>query len=240
MKYEVILFDVDDTLLDFGISQQNALQHTFMAFSLPTGMTDYAPLYKEISNGLWRELEQGRITLSELKVERFRRLFEARQLEIDADAFNNMYLDSLGKQIHPLPGAIELCERLMDYRLAVITNGFTDVQKARFSHPPFDHTFEQLIISEETGFQKPQIEIFDYAFAKLHITDKSKVLMVGDSLTSDVQGGINYGIDTCWFNPHGKENTLGITPTYEIRDLMDVLSIVGETRNNNIYANKIV
>lgn len=227
MKYEIILFDVDDTLFDFSMSEREALHKTFEEFGLPTGLADYEANYKEISKVLWRDLEQGLTTLSELGVERFRRLFLVHDLEINADMFNSIYLGYLGKETHLVQGAIELCDNLTDCRLAIITNGFTDVQTSRIGSSPLSNTFEHIIISEEAGFQKPEKGIFDYAFSKLHPADKSKVLIVGDSLTSDIQGGINYGIDTCWFNPHLKENNIGIQPTYEIRKLTDLIKIIG-------------
>lgn len=226
MKYEIILFDVDDTLFDFGMSEEKALHNTFVKFGLPKGMTDYRADYKEISKGLWGDLEQGRITLSELGVERFKRLIAKHKLDISAEVFSNSYLEYLGKETHLIQGAVELCGRLTDYRLAIMTNGFTAVQTARIENSPLRNTFEYIIMSEEAGFQKPDIGIFDYAFSKLQITDRAKVLIVGDSLTSDIQGGINYGIDTCWFNPHLKENKLDIKPTYEIRKLLDLLNIL--------------
>lgn len=227
MKYEIILFDVDDTLLDFGISEKKALHEVFLEFGLPTGVKDYAGCYQEISEVLWRDLEQGLIDLSNLGVERFKRLFLKHGLDIDADVFSRAYLGHLGKEIHLMPGAIEVCEKLGGCRLAIITNGFTTVQTARIGGSPLCNTFETLIVSQEAGFQKPDRGIFDYAFSKLKITDKSKALIVGDSLTSDIQGGLNYGMDTCWYNPQQKGNNLGIKPTYEIRKLTDLLEIVG-------------
>ncbi|MGF9978071.1 YjjG family noncanonical pyrimidine nucleotidase [Viridibacillus arvi] len=226
MKYEIILFDVDDTLFDFSKSEKNALHKTFVEFGLPTGLVDYEATYKEISMMLWRDLEQGLITLPKLGVERFKRLFHTHDLEIHADKFSSVYLGYLGKEIHPIQGAVEVCDNLSGCRLSIITNGFKDVQISRIGGSPLSNTFEHIFISEEIGFQKPEKGIFDYAFSKLQITDKEKVLIVGDSLTSDIQGGINYGIDTCWFNPHFKENKIGIKPTYEIHELADLLNIV--------------
>jgi 2-haloacid dehalogenase len=228
MKYEIILFDVDDTLFDFSMSEREALHKAFVEFGLPTGLAEYEANYKEISKVLWRDLEQGLTTLSELGVERFRRLFLAHELEINADTFNSIYLGYLGKETHLVQGAVELCDNLAGCRLAIITNGFTNVQTSRIGSSALCNTFEHIIISEEAGFQKPEKGIFDYAFSKLQITDKTKVLIVGDSLTSDIQGGINYGIDTCWFNPHLKENNIGIKPTYEIRELTDLIKIIGK------------
>ncbi|MFD6439519.1 YjjG family noncanonical pyrimidine nucleotidase [Peribacillus sp. NPDC060186] len=230
MKYEVILFDVDDTLLDFSISEKRALHRAFLEFELPRGVKDYEASYQEISKILWRELEQGLTNLSDLGVERFKRLFLKHELGIQAEIFSRVYLNYLSKEIHLIKGAVELCGNLAGCRLAIITNGFTDVQTSRIGGSPLCNTFEHIIISQEAGFQKPAKGIFDYAFSKLQITDKAKVLIVGDSLTSDIQGGINYGIDTCWFNPNLKENNLGIKPTYEIRELTDLIEVVGRNK----------
>ncbi|CAH0196639.1 Pyrimidine 5'-nucleotidase YjjG [Peribacillus sp. Bi96] len=227
MKYEIIFFDVDDTLLDFGISEKRALHNTFLEFGLPTGVEEYEGSYQEISRVLWRDLEQGIIHLTDLGVERFKRLFLKHELKIHADAFSQAYLRYLSKEIHLVPGAAEVCRNLEGCRLAIITNGFTTVQTARIGGSPLCQTFEHLIVSQEAGFQKPERGIFDYAFSKLMITEKSKALIVGDSLTSDIQGGLNYGMDTCWYNPHQKDNNSGIKPTYEISKLTDLLEVVG-------------
>ncbi|WP_312108072.1 YjjG family noncanonical pyrimidine nucleotidase [Brevibacillus reuszeri] len=226
MKYDVILFDVDDTLMDFSITEENALHNTFAAFGLPHGLADYRGPYKEISKVLWRDLEEGRITIADLGVERFRRLFATSLPDMDAHAFGTAYLENLGKEVHLIPGAVELCSKLAGCRLVIITNGFASVQTARIAASPLCNTFEQLIISEQVGFKKPDPEIFEYAFSKLGLTDKKKVLMVGDSLTSDIQGGNRFGIDTCWFNPLNKENHSDILPTYQINELGELLAIV--------------
>ncbi|MGM0904431.1 MAG: YjjG family noncanonical pyrimidine nucleotidase [Bacillota bacterium] len=227
MKYEIILFDLDDTLFEFDLSEKKALNKAFLKFDLPTGLADYRDSYKEISRSLWSDLEQGVTTLSELGVERFRRLFQAHKLELDAKQFNTLYLGFLGEEAYLIQGALELCTSLSKYRLAILTNGFKDVQESKIKRSPLCNTFEEIISSEEAGSQKPAAGIFDYTFSKLQITDKSKVLMVGDSLTSDIQGGINYGIDTCWFNRHRKGNQTKLLPTYEIHELSDLIKIVG-------------
>ena len=225
-KYETILFDIDDTLFDFKATEYAALHNTFMEYDLPNGFSDYHGSYKEISKILWEDLEQGKIALKELGVERFKRLFLKHELETDAGLFSESYLGYLGQEMHLMPGAVEVLAGLTHCRLAIITNGFGEVQKARIANSPISSHFEQIIISEETGFQKPHHGIFDYAFSKLKLSSKEKVLMVGDSLTSDIRGGNNYGIDTVWFNPENKENLAGVRPTYEISDLLELADIV--------------
>lgn len=212
----MLIFDLDDTLFDFGETEKNALDRTFHTFGLPNGLHTYRESYKAISKILWNDLEQGRTTLAELKTERFERLFLQYELTIDAALFGEVYLDNLGKEIHIIDGVENMIARHTNCRLAILTNGFTAVQHARISGSIFRNSFEALITSEEAGTQKPDPKIFEHTFEKLQITDKSRVLMIGDSLSSDIQGGYNFGIDTCWFNPNKKENTTAIQPTYEI------------------------
>lgn len=226
MTYDIILFDLDDTLFDFTKAEQHALSEVFRAYRLDDDLQTYKTHYEQISSVLWQALEQGDITLTELGSERFRRLFAQHNLDLDAVAFNKAYLTYLGKQTELVEGAERVIHALAHKRLAIITNGYTDVQTARIANSPFSDAFEQLIISEAIGFQKPHAGIFDVAFTQLHITEKANVLLVGDSLTSDIRGGHNYGIATCWFNPHNKENHTSFIPTYEVRKLEDLFEIV--------------
>lgn len=216
MSYDLLLFDLDDTLFDFAETEKHALGNTFTTFGLPNGLEAYRDTYRAISSVIWDDLEQGRISLEELKVERFRRLFEHHELQLNASHFGELYIENLGYESHLIDGVEKMISQLSDYRLAILTNGFTLAQHARIAGSPLRNAFEAIIASEETGYKKPQPEIFEYAFQKLGVTDPSRVLMIGDSLTSDIQGGINAGIDTCWFNPDYNENNSGIQPTYEI------------------------
>ncbi|WP_097075123.1 YjjG family noncanonical pyrimidine nucleotidase [Ureibacillus xyleni] len=225
-NYEIIFFDIDDTLFDFTKSEPLAFHQVFEKYQLVSNLELYKKSYEEINKQLWRDLENGKLSILELGSERFRRLFLAHDLELDAVVFNQEYLNFLGEQSHLVQGAKNVIRALSHKRLAVITNGYTAVQTARIRNSPFNGAFEHLIISESTGFQKPQTGIFDYAFDKLQIYDKSNVLMVGDSLTSDIQGGMNYGIDTCWFNPKRKENETSLTPTYEINQLESLIEMI--------------
>ncbi|MCM3359518.1 YjjG family noncanonical pyrimidine nucleotidase [Psychrobacillus sp. MER TA 171] len=226
MKYDVILFDLDDTLFDFGMTERNAFHQLFLEYGLPNGLQDYLGSYKSISKVLWDELEQGVTTLEILKIERFKRLFLEHNLKLDLEAVSHKYIENLGREIHLISGVEEMLASLAGSRLAILTNGFQIAQHARIKSSPLKDVFEAIITSEEAGYQKPQPAIFEYTFKKLEITEKSKVLMVGDSLTSDIQGGNHFGIDTCWFNPNQKENTTTIIPTYEIENWSQLNGIV--------------
>ncbi|MEK4031325.1 YjjG family noncanonical pyrimidine nucleotidase [Pseudobacillus sp. FSL P4-0506] len=225
-NYDIIFFDIDDTLFDFTKSEQEAFSKVFDKYNLLNSLKLYEKSYQEISKVLWKDVESGKMSLIELGSERFRRLFLEHELEIDAFVFNQDYLGFLEEQTHLVQGAEKVIRGLSHKRLAVITNGYTDVQTSRIHHSPLEGAFEHIIISESTGFQKPQTGIFDYAFNRLQITERANVLIVGDSLTSDIQGGMNYGIDTCWFNSQYKENNTTLTPTYEINKLESLLEII--------------
>jgi len=226
MKYDVLLFDLDDTLLDFAKTEHNAFRYLFEEYGLPNGLNDYLGSYKAISRSLWEDLENGRTTLTELKVERFKRLFKEHSLEIDPIICSQKYIENLGKEVHMIEGVEEMFANMKDFRVALLTNGFKVAQHARVNGSALKNLFEVIITSEETGFQKPQKEIFEYALDKLQISDPSRVLMIGDSLSSDIQGGNNFGIDTCWFNPTKKHNLTEIKPTYEIHSWNQLVGIV--------------
>lgn len=222
----MLLFDLDDTLLDFGMTEHNALRLLFEEYGFPNGLGDYLGSYKAISKILWDDLENGRTTLTELKVERFKRLFIEYALDIDPVVFGQRYIENLGKEVHMIAGVEEMFADMKDFRIALLTNGFKDAQHARVNGSALKNLFEVIVTSEETGFQKPQKEIFAYALEKLQIFDPSHVLMIGDSLTSDIQGGNDFGIDTCWFNPTKKLNQTDIQPTFEIHSWDQLVGIV--------------
>lgn len=228
MRYNIILFDADDTLFDYHLAESHALGEAFRQFGLPEGFERCSASYKTINKALWRELELGLISSAALRVERFRRLFKAHGLELDPEGFSAAYLQHLGAGTFLIEGAVELCGELQGCTLAVITNGIKEVQYSRIQGSPLRGAFSHIIISEEAGSQKPEPGIFDYAFAKLGLTpeDKHRVLIVGDTLTSDIKGGNAYGIDTCWFNPLARPRDPEILPTYEIRSLSELPALI--------------
>lgn len=229
MTYTHLLFDADDTLFDYPKAESSALLGTLEYEGL-SGTVEVMEAYQTINQQLWREFEQGRVTLDSLRTERFARLFAQLGLKTRSEVglISEFYLERLGEGHELIEGAYDICATLTrsGYRLSIITNGIKKVQTSRIAKSALNGMFEQIVVSEDTGYQKPHPGIFDYAFGKLGITDKSRVMIIGDSLTSDIQGGINYGIATCWFNPQGKPNTLGLEPTYEIRSLAEITALV--------------
>ena len=227
MKYKVILFDADDTLFDFKKSERHAFKDTMVDFGFEYDEKIHLNCYHEINETIWKEFERGEITQQKLKVERFLRLKDKLQAEFDAEEFARKYMHHLSHASFIYPESLELMKKLHGrLKLAIITNGLTDVQTRRIRNAPLGEFFDEIVISEEVRISKPDPEIFSYTLEKLKHHDHESVLMVGDSLHSDIKGGEDYGIDTCWYNPASKENSTEITPTYEIRNLMEILELI--------------
>ncbi|SHJ76668.1 putative hydrolase of the HAD superfamily [Clostridium amylolyticum] len=223
MKYQVIIFDADETLFDFKKSEREALKNTMVEFHIDYYEKYHLKIYQDINSAIWKDFENGLITQEKLKVERFKRLSRSLKVDFDEVKFAHSYMKHLSNASFLYDDSISLVESLYkDYRLSIITNGLTKVQDKRIRKSIIAKYFEDIVISEEVKVSKPSPKIFEYALNNLNYKDKSKVLMVGDSLTSDIQGGINFSIDTCWFNPCKSANETGIKPTYEISNLMEL------------------
>lgn len=228
MKYKVLLFDADDTLFDYAKAEYSALEMTFNNFNLEFDSKFHLLKYKEVNNKIWSELESKKITPDDLKTERFRRLFEQLSIQnIDPLKFGNNYLINLSKGHYLLPSANETIKELHNkFIMAIVTNGLKEVQRPRFLASGISEHFTEIIISDEIGIAKPDIRIFEYALNKLKHSDKFSVLMIGDKLNSDIAGGNNYGIDTCWVNSDKNSNSTDISPTYEIDSISKLTEIV--------------
>lgn len=227
MKYEIILFDADETLFDFKKSERDALQNTMLEFAIAYNEDYHMKVYKEINTAIWKEFENGRIAQNKINVERFKRLSDQLNAGFDGVQFAKSYQKHLAGASYLYDDSIGLVASLhQDYRLAIITNGLKDIQEYRIRKSIIAKYFEDIVVSEEVAVAKPDPGIFEHALRNLKHTDKRKVLMVGDSLTSDIQGGINFAIDTCWFNPNRIANQTGIKPTYEIAKLTELKRIL--------------
>ncbi|MGC9396779.1 MAG: YjjG family noncanonical pyrimidine nucleotidase [Anaerolineae bacterium] len=227
MSYTWFLFDADGTLFDYDKAEVAALSRTFVQFGYAFDAA-YLDAYRTINGQLWRDFELGTIEQERIKMLRFERLFVAIGLSsmLDAAMFSARYLENLGNCTDLIDGAESLIAALRGrVHLALITNGLQAVQRARLKQSSIGSAFEVVVISEEVGCSKPRPGIFDVAFARMGHPSKDEVLMIGDSLTSDIKGGCDYGIDTCWYNPSGVPRALDITPTYEVRVLSELLSL---------------
>lgn len=224
MRYKWLLFDVDNTLLDFEQTEALALEQSFALHNLPFPAEAKAR-YHYINQSYWQRLERKEVTPELLRNGRFQDLFAELSIHFDAETFADSYLQQLGQQAPLVDGAMELLRGLNGrFQLAIITNGLADVQHPRLEKSGLKQYFSPIIISQEIGISKPNPGIFDAAFAQMNQPAKNEVLIIGDSLSSDILGGINYGIDTCWLNPNGKTSDLPIT--YEIKTLSQLNQIL--------------
>ena len=222
-KYSVILFDIDDTLLDFPKSEREALCEALMLAGVSLN-DEMISTYQKINYELWKALERKEITREELMFRRFDDFAKFYGFEIDSARVADDYLDCLGKKIYFIDGALELLSALYGkVKLYIVTNGLARVQKSRYKLTGFDKIFDGMFISEEVGANKPDVKFFEYVAEHIDGFEKEKTLIIGDSLTSDIAGGIAFGIDTCWYSPANKETKL--EPTYKVDSLDKVLSI---------------
>lgn len=225
MKYEYILFDSDDTLLDFQDCEEHAL-HALLLYAGGKASDDEKTVYKKINTEWWRRFERGEVTKAELTVGRFADTCDALGLDCDPNDLSRYYIDCLGEGHKLMDGAMGVCRALYGKcRMYIITNGIQKVQESRWNRTSIKDIFDDIFISETIGFQKPRPEYFDYVFTAIGNPPKDKILVVGDSLTSDIAGGIAAGVDTCWVNPTGKP-TGNLCPTYIIKNITECLEII--------------
>lgn len=214
---EFVLLDLDDTILDFHKAEDLALRDTLRAFGVEP-CDELVALYSEINDSQWKLLEQGLLTRPEVKLRRFELFFERIGVQADAEAARAFYEKRLGVGHIFLPGALEMLERLFGkYRLFIVSNGTTAVQTSRLASADIGRYFEKIFLSEEVGSVKPEKLFFERCFSEIPGFAPDRAIIFGDSLTSDIQGGINAGIRTCWFNPHGKAGREDILPDFEVR-----------------------
>ena len=225
--FTTILWDMDDTLLDFPYSQRFALKKCFRAIGLEIteGQID---LYSRINDSYWKRLELGEITREELRTGRFLALFHECGMEgIDVETFHSEYEKALGSVFSFRDDGLSVVRSLRgEVRQYVITNGVSSVARNKLQISGLADIMDGVFISEEVGFPKPRKEFFEYCLEQITEKDKSKILIVGDSLTSDIRGGVQMGIPACWYRLKGRENNTPWMPDYEISDLHMVYDIV--------------
>jgi 2-haloacid dehalogenase len=224
--YSWLWFDADGTLFDYNRAEAAALRNTFHSLTLPFE-DSYLDVYRKINHGLWQALERQEITQAVLRYRRFELLMEALQVSGSPEQMSSAYVEQLSICSELMEGAYEVLQALHEKsQIAIVTNGLQAVQRGRLENSTIKNFISELIISEEIGAAKPGRAFFEAAFARCGHPAKSEVLIIGDSLTSDIQGGVDYGIDTCWYNPTGEMQPEGLSITYEIRQLRALLDVV--------------
>lgn len=226
-KYEFIFWDVDQTLLDFIKSEDYSLRYTFEQFERKID-TETVLLYSQINDSYWKRLEKGEISKQEVLYGRFRTLFEKLGIQdIQLEEFASSYQRALGSVYFFQDDSYKLCEELSkEYRQFVVTNGVTQTQRNKLELSGLDKLMEDVFISETIGVPKPNKIFFEKCFEKIPGFQKEKAIIIGDSLTSDMQGGNNAGIDCCWYNPDKKVKNSGVRIDYEICNLWEIKDIL--------------
>jgi len=225
-KYNLVLFDADGTLFDYDQPEGIALQKTFEHHQFEY-CDDIWSRYRVINSRMWMEFESGRMDKVDLQIGRFRSLLEESNLKTDAAVFNSIYLDFLAEGGYLINGALEVCRELSFHcTLAIATNGIARTQIGRLKNSAIEPYIKHIIVSEDAGYQKPHRGFFQYAFSVCGQQDKDKVIIVGDSLSADIKGGADFGINTCWYNPEGIEENNGLRSDYEIKDLRELPRLI--------------
>lgn len=227
MKFKHIIFDLDNTLLDYDLAETNALSDLFDFYHIQGDFQSLQYRYKTINNGFWHKFEEGRISLEELKTQRHKEFMtQIGKKDIDPVDCASQYARFLSQNAFPLPGSYEILDYLKEkgYNLVLASNGLPDVQYPRLKASQMLDYFSFIGISQELGYQKPHENFFNELFDKSEIENKENVIIIGDSINSDIKGGINAGIATCWYNP--KDKISDTKADYDIRSLLELKNIL--------------
>lgn len=227
-RFDVVLWDVDGTLLDFLAAEKAAIQSLFQEFGLGRCTDGMLARYSEINREYWRKLEGGEMSKQQILVKRFEDFFREEGLDVSlGEAFNAAYQVRLGDTIVFCDDSKALVESLRGkVRQYVVSNGTVTAQTKKLRRSGFDQLMDGVFLSEELGYEKPAIEFFDQVFREIQAPDKDRVLIVGDSLTSDMEGGFRAGIKTCWYNPEGLPCAAPEKIDYEIQNLQEIKKIL--------------
>ncbi len=227
-RFDTILWDVDQTLLDFKRSEDYAVRYCFRLFGLEAD-DRIVKRYSEINEGYWKRIETGEIRKKEALTGRFQTLFrEIGVTDVDAEEFQEVYAEALGSVYYFQDNSYELVKSLKGVcRQYLVTNGVNRTQRKKLQLSGLDRLVDGIFVSEQMGVPKPQKEYFEKCFARIPGFCKEHTVIVGDSLTSDMLGGNRAGIATCWYNPEGMENHSEVRIDYEIRNLNEIRRILG-------------
>lgn len=225
-KYTWLLFDADGTLFDYDAAETAALSKTLIDNGIEYS-NHHLTRYKSINSALWKMFEEGTTSPDSLKVTRFTLLSQQFSFNVDGEKLSKDYLYNLSQCTHLFKDTFDSLKKLhKKFKIAIITNGLKEVQRPRFAKSEIGRFMDEIIISDEIGMVKPNPDIFDYAFEKMGMPSKEEVIIIGDSLPSDIKGGISYGIDTCWFNPGNYITKQKISITYIVQNLTELTKIL--------------
>ena len=223
---KILLIDLDNTLIDFNECARHSIMNAFEKLGF-----DYSPVvfdtFIEENVKIWKRLERGEITKPQLRANRWNIILARLGIEFDGTILEEMFENGVAQGAYAVTGAYDLLDYLKDkYEMYIVSNGFRFVQESRLKIGDFNKYFNNIFVSEDIGIPKPAKEFFDYCFKSLDNPDKNDVILIGDSLSADIKGGNDYGIDTIWFNKNGEENLSAITPTYTVNKLSEIKNIL--------------
>lgn len=227
-KYKYLLWDIDGTIINFELAERAAIRSLFERFKLGDCSDEMLMCYSQINKRYWQLMESGKIKKDKMLVERFIEFFSYKGINADIAAeFNKEYQIALCDTIVFNDDAIDIIKhQKKTCKIIIVTNGTEVVQEKKLERSGLNDIVDNVFISELVGFEKPNIKFFEKVILEVGIKDLKEALIIGDSLTSDIQGGHNIGIDTCWYNPKNEENTTLLNPTYTIRNLHELENII--------------
>ena len=227
-KYKYLLWDIDGTIINFELAERAAIRSLFKRFKLGDCSDEMLMYYSQINKRYWQLMESGKIKKDKMLVERFIEFFSNKGINADIAAeFNKEYQIALCDTIVFNDDAIDIIKhQKKTCKIIIVTNGTEVVQEKKLERSGLNDIADNVFISELVGFEKPNIKFFEKVILEVGIKDLKEALVIGDSLTSDIQGGHNIGIDTCWYNPKNEENTTLLSPTYTIRNLHELENII--------------
>lgn len=227
-KYKYLLWDIDGTILNFEVAERAAIRSLFDKFNLGTCSDEMLVCYSQINKKYWQLMESGKIKKDKMLVERFIEFFSNKGINADIAAeFNKEYQIALCDTIVFNDDAIDIIKHQKKIcKIIIVTNGTKVVQEKKLESSGLNDIVDNVFISELVGFEKPNVKFFEKVISVVGIKDLKESLIIGDSLTSDIQGGHNIGIDTCWYNPKNEENETLLKPTYIIKNLHELENII--------------
>lgn len=226
MNYKVIIIDLDNTLIDFDTMEVKSLTESLEAFDV-TVDKDMISDYIQINQGLWENLEKGEYTKAEILVKRFERFFKQYDLSLSPEEMNRSYLSNMANHVHMLDGAQALLDHVKGKaHIICMTNGVQSAQHTKMEKAKLYPYFDHVIVSDVVGVHKPDVGIFNHMITLIGDHQKEDMIIIGDSLTSDIKGGNNFGIKTVWYNPKSKVNVQNEPVDYEIKSLTELMDIL--------------
>ena len=226
-KFPILWFDLDNTLLHFSGSSHKAFSALCKEIGLEETEESYQ-VYHKINKVEWRLFEEGKITQDELKHSRFQNYFDHIGFDFDGLTANGIYLKYIVEFPSYVDGVEETLKKLQEqkYKMSIITNGMKEVQRPRITKCNWNHYFDKIFVSDEIGLAKPNVEFFNHCLEQSGYPDKSEILVIGDTLESDILGAKNANIKSCWINPNGDYCPPDLKPDYEIKKLSELFDIV--------------